>query len=228
MPTVFPLDIEGVPAGVKQGSDVPVTVVEYQPNAPGTPPVRVPIAGATITGGDAPVTTAADGTATVRLGTTGTAVLKATKAPAAPSAAERVLVVAPDTPLPLPASPAVPDRAAPTAVLAGFKDKQVFKTGPRELKGSFSDASGIKTVKLRIAKRARGKCWYFSSTMETFRRTKCGTEKYFAIGEKADWSYLLPARLGKGRYVLDAIAIDGAGNRTPLARGTTRVVFTVR
>jgi len=28
--------------------------------------------------------------------------------------------------------------------------------------------------------------------------------------------------------VLDAIAIDGAGNRTPLARGTTRVVFTVR
>ena len=51
---------------------------------------------------------------------------------------------------------------------------------------------------------------------------------YFAIGDKADWSYLLPARLGKGRYVLDAIAIDGAGNRTPLQRGTTRVVFTVR
>ena len=51
---------------------------------------------------------------------------------------------------------------------------------------------------------------------------------YFAIGDRADWSYLLPARLGRGRYVLDAIAIDGAGNRTPLARGTTRVVFTVR
>ena len=81
---------------------------------------------------------------------------------------------------------------------------------------------------MRLAKRAGGKCWYFSGKMETFRRTKCGTEKYFAIGEKADWSYLLPARLGKGRYVLDAIAIDGAGNRTPLARGTTRVVFTVR
>ena len=61
-----------------------------------------------------------------------------------------------------------------------------------------------------------------------FRRTRCGTEKYFAIGDRADWSYLLPQRLGKGRYVLDAVAIDGAGNRTPLARGTTRVVFTVR
>ena len=59
-------------------------------------------------------------------------------------------------------------------------------------KGSFADdRPGIKTVKLRLAKRAGGKCWYFSGKMETFRRTKCGTEKYFAIGDKADWS--LPA-----------------------------------
>jgi hypothetical protein len=64
--------------------------------------------------------------------------------------------------------------------------------------------------------------------MERFRRTRCGTGAYFAIGDRADWSYLLPERLTRGRYVLDAIAIDGAGNRTPLARGATRVVFTVR
>ena len=132
------------------------------------------------------------------------------------------------TPTPIGAV-AAPDRTAPAASLTGLKDKQVFTTGPRELKGSFAaDPSGIKTVKLRLAKRSGGRCWYFSGKMETFRRTKCGTEKYFAIGDKADWSYLLPARLGKGRYVLDAVAIDGAGNRTPLARGTTRVVFTVR
>jgi len=130
---------------------------------------------------------------------------------------------------PPPGTTATPDRTAPTAKLSGITDKQTFTTGPRELKGSFgADASGIKTVKLRLAKRSGGKCWYFSGKMETFRRTKCGTEKYFAIGDRADWTYLLPARLGKGRYVLDAIAIDGAGNRTPLARGTTRVVFTVR
>ena len=64
--------------------------------------------------------------------------------------------------------------------------------------------------------------------MERFRGPKCGGGPYFAIGDKADWSYLLPAALAQGRYVLDAIAIDGAGNRTPLVRGTTRVVFTVR
>jgi hypothetical protein len=41
-------------------------------------------------------------------------------------------------------------------------------------------------------------------------------------------SYLLPHRLGRGRYVLDVIATDGAGNREALARGTSRVVFFVR
>ena len=86
----------------------------------------------------------------------------------------------------------------------------------------------MKTVKLRLTKRLGKKCWYFSGRMERFRGTKCGRGPYFTIGDRADWSYLLPSRLGKGRYVLDAIAIDGAGNRTPLARGTTRVVFTVR
>ena len=60
------------------------------------------------------------------------------------------------------------------------------------------------------------------------RHAGAGAGAYFAIGDRAEWSYLLPARLGEGRYVLDAIAVDGAGNRTPLARGTTRVVFTVR
>ena len=98
-----------------------------------------------------------------------------------------------------------------------------------QLRGSFAaDPSGIKTVKLRLTKRLGKRCWYFSGRMERFRRTKCGTGAYFAIGDRADWSYLLPERLTRGRYVLDAIAIDGAGNRTPLERGTTRVVFTVR
>jgi hypothetical protein len=122
-----------------------------------------------------------------------------------------------------------PDVLAPSAKLKGIKDKQRFsKRGPRKLQGSFADASGIKQVKLRLMKKSRGKCWYFSGSMEKFRRTGCGKEKYFAIGDKADWSYLLPFRLGKGSYTLEAVAVDGAGNRTPLARGTTQVVFTVR
>ena len=51
---------------------------------------------------------------------------------------------------------------------------------------------------------------------------------YFAIGDRQSWSYLLPKRLGKGRYVFDAVAIDKSGNRDQLARGRNRVVFLVR
>ena len=183
-----------------------------------------------MSGGAAPVTTAADGTAAVRLDQAGTAVLKATKAGDAPSAGERVTVTAAGAPQPAaPVTVAVPDRTAPSATLSGLTEKAVLDRGPRALGGSFgADPSGIKTVKLRLTKRVGARCWYFSGRMERFRRTKCGTGAYFAIGDRADWSYLLPERLERGRYVLDAIAIDGAGNRTPLVRGSTRVVFTVR
>jgi hypothetical protein len=230
-PTVFPLDIEGLPASATVGSDVTVSVVEYRSATGSTGEgERTPVAGATVTGGAAPVTTGADGKATVRLDSAGVAVLKATKSGDAPSAGERVQMLTISCACIMTLNPLqnVPDRAAPVAKLSGFADHQVFTTGPRELKGSFSDASGVKSVKLRLARRAGGQCWYFSGKMERFRRSGCGKEKYFAIGDRADWTYLLPARLEKGRYVLDAVAIDGAGNRTPLARGTTRVVFTVR
>jgi hypothetical protein len=229
-PVVFPLDMEGAPASVTAGTDVAVTVVDYRGANVGEG-VRTAVAGATVTGGAAPVTTGADGKATVRLDQVGTAVLKATKAGDAPSAGERVAVVAagtqPATAAPL--TPATSDKTAPLAKLTDFKDHQVFTNGPRELRGSFAaDPSGIRTVKLRLTKRVGKKCWYFSGKQERFRGTRCGRGAYFAIGDRADWSYLLPAQLGPGRYVLDAVAIDGAGNRTPLQRGSTRVVFSVR
>jgi hypothetical protein len=232
-PTVFPLDLEAPSQVTNNAGPLPVTVVEYT-SATGNPGEgeRTPVAGATITGGDVPVVTDAAGHADVPVTTlpANPLRLRATKPGAAPSATETVSFFFKGVPqLEQPQQPpATPDRSAPTATLVGIKDKQTFTTGPRELKGSFADVSGVKTVKLRLAKRAGGKCSYFSGKLETFRHTKCGTEKYFAIGDRADWTYLLPAKLGKGRYVLDAIAIDGAGNRTALARGTTRVVFTVR
>ena len=217
------LDLSG-PARAKPGETVTVKVTDG----------KDPVPGASVGGKQ----TGPDGTVTLAWPEKGDHDLKASKDGAIRSNRLRVCVTdgadgacGTTRPTPIGATnpAAAPDRTAPAASLTGLRDKQVFTTGPRELKGSFAaDPSGIKTVKLRLAKRSGGKCWYFSGKMETFRRTKCGTEKYFAIGDKADWSYLLPARLGMGRYVLDAIAIDGAGNRTPLARGTTRVVFTVR
>jgi hypothetical protein len=52
---------------------------------------------------------------------------------------------------------------------------------------------------------------------------RCGHGSFLRIGDRADWSYLLPKRLGRGRYVLEAKAIDGAFNRGAPARARFRV-----
>ena len=67
------------------------------------------------------------------------------------------------------------------------------------------------------------KCSYFSGSRETFRPMRCGRGSFFKIGDSADWSYLLPKRLGRGRYVLEAKAIDGAYNRGAVTRTRFRV-----
>ena len=62
------------------------------------------------------------------------------------------------------------------------------------------------------------------------RGRRCGAKrvKWFSACDREQWSYLLPARLGPGRYVLDLEASDKAGNvDTLLQRTRTRVVFTV-
>ena len=50
----------------------------------------------------------------------------------------------------------------------------------------------------------------------------------FKVSTAPSFSYLLPSTLAPGRYVLDIQATDVAGNRTTLARGTSRIVFYVR
>jgi hypothetical protein len=211
---VHPLGLTA-PATAVQGSSAQVTVVSYADD--GTPS---PVAGASVGG----ATTDAAGHATVAFPQSGTVTLRADKSGFARSEPEAVAVTAPGA-----GTVAPPDRTPPTAHISRLTDHEMLRTGPRELSGSFGpDPSGIKTVKLRLTKRLGNRCWYFSGKLERFRRTRCGRGAYFAIGDRASWSYLLPQRLGRGRYVLDAVAIDGAGNRTPLARGTTRVVFQVR
>jgi hypothetical protein len=213
---VLPLGLTA-PAAVTAGSTAQVTVVRYDQKG-----ATLPVDGATVGG----ATTDAAGHATLAFPAAGTVSLKASKPGFARSESETVTVAAPGSPGPLGSAP---DRTPPTAQLAGLKDHARLSRGPRELHGSFgADPSGIRVVKLRLTKRLGKRCWYFSGRRERFVGTHCGRGAYFAIGDRADWSYLLPARLGRGRYVLDAIAIDAAGNRTPLSRGTTRVVFTVR
>jgi hypothetical protein len=128
-------------------------------------------------------------------------------------------------------APVARDTSAPVARIAGIRNGQRFKRkkAPRTLRGSVApDPSGLRAVKLSLTRQARGRCQLYSPSKERFRRSRCGRRVNFSIGDRQDWSYLLPKRLGKGRYVLDVIAVDKLGNRDTLARGRNRVVFFVR
>ena len=127
------------------------------------------------------------------------------------------------------------DTAAPATALA-LQSGAVFsrRRAPRLLRGTVAaDPSGLLAVKLRLTRRVGKKCSYFSGSRERFRPMRCGRGSFFKIGDRADWSYLLPKRLGRGRYVLegegdrrgvqprrgDARALPGAVMRRAAARG---------
>jgi len=125
------------------------------------------------------------------------------------------------------AAPPPPDTTAPLGTIAGIRDGRTFtrRRAPRELRGTATaDASGLWAVKIRLTRRHNGTCWYFSGSKERFLKRTCGKKYAFKVGESTDWSYLLPARLQRGRYVLDVYAVDNAFNRGE----TSRVVFRVR
>jgi hypothetical protein len=185
-----------------------------------------PVAGATVAG----AVTGADGSASVGpLTTRGDVDLKADKAGAIRSNGLRVCVTdGTDGACGTSAlRPAAPDTAAPLARILGIRDGQRFsrRRAPRELRGSASpDPSGLWAVKIRLTRRLRAKCWYFSGTRERFLQRTCGKRYAFKVGEATSWSYLLPSRLPRGRYVLDTYAVDNAFNRG----ATGRVRFRVR
>ncbi len=251
-PTILPIWITGVPATAAPGRAVTVTVNRTSCTEPYcSTSVAAPLAGATVTGGTAPVTTGADGKATVTLSSRGAAALRATKAGFTPSATETSCVTdgadgycgtttpsgttlppsVGGSPVPVPGNaPAVKDTSAPQAAITNIDEGQRFRRrkAPRRLEATVSDPSGILQVKLSLTRRVGRHCSYFSGRYERFRRTRCGTRHPFKLGDRGDVSFLLPKRPGKGRYVFDVLATDKAYNRDTLARGRNRVVFTVR
>jgi hypothetical protein len=73
-----------------------------------------------------------------------------------------------------------------------------------------------------------GRCTWWSGRRERFVGRSCRKAFFFAIGDAAEWSYLLPHRLPRGRYVLDVKAFDRARNREEsFVKGRNRVAFRV-
>ena len=120
----------------------------------------------------------------------------------------------------------VDDTTAPVASFARLKHGKVYrrKRAPRRIAGTVTpDPSGLLSVRLSILRKRGDRCWTFDGARERFERHRCGGRDSFRIGDRADWSYLLPARLRRGRYTIRATAIDRAGNDS-----SKRVVIRVR
>jgi hypothetical protein len=196
------LELTG-PARARPGETVTVRVTEA--------PSGTPVAGATVGAAQ----TAADGTAVVGPFGRGDNDLKAAKAGTIRSNRLRVCVTDGADGACGTVQPSPPDRTAPVATIAGIRNGQQFarRRAPRQLRGTVSaDPSGLWAVKIRLTRRLGTTCWYFSGSRERFLKRTCGKRYAFKVGDRADWSYLLPARLPRGRYVLDSYAIDNVFN----------------
>lgn len=240
---VLPLGLTA-PRRVQPGVPFQVQVVEF--SAAGQ---RSPVAGATVVGGDTQVTTDAAGLAAVTAGAPGERTLQATKAGRVRTAQEPVCATSGSdgacgaaTP---PAACATSgrdgrcgtrDRTAAGATIRGIREGQRFKagSGPRRLQAHVDDdPSGLFAVKLRLTRTDGRSCTYLSGKRERFlanRGRRCGASRgfWFRVGDRQDVDYLLPAKLPRGRYVLDVNAIDKAYNRDDARRrGANRIVFRV-
>jgi len=237
-----PLGIQA-PAGANVGEPVSVTVNRYSPAGD-----RAPASGATVTGAERP--SDSNGHATLRFPSSGSITVRAS-APGAVRAETTVcvhngddgtcgtgapagasIVQAPARTGVLGSSTAAP-YIGPYAVVAkatGLIDGHVYRRrdSPRVLTGSVLAHTAIASVSIELRRSYRGRCEAYDGTRERFVPARCGRGGLFKVSTEPSFSYLLPASLPAGRYVLDIEATDAAGNRTRLARGTSRIVFYVR
>ena len=213
-----PLRLSGVPAVIAPDTTVVVKVEAYTSGSL----EPTPAAGATVSFGGATTTTRADGTAVLSFTGAGISAVQATKTGHVRSATESTCVTnAADGNCgsPPPAGGVLgpqEDRFAPSASFSRLTYLRVFKRkrAPRKVAGTVTpDPSGLAEVRLSIMRRVGGRCWTFDgAASERFKRGRCAAWRSFTIGDRADWSYLLPKRLRKGRYVIRVVAVDKAGN----------------
>ncbi|MBX5469629.1 MAG: hypothetical protein IRZ21_06995 [Thermoleophilaceae bacterium] len=198
------------PAKAAIGEAITVHVVDGQNGSP--------VAGATVGG----ATTNGSGDATLSFAAPGVETLKAEEPSSVRSNALAVCVYAPGSG----ACGTAPssgedgqgggqahDSTAPTAAIASPRDGARYARGPRVLRGRASDDVALYGVYFRLRLYAAGGCRWYSGRADRFTRPgHCAHARFVRLGKQASWSYLLPDRLPRGRYVLETKAIDTSFN----------------
>ena len=250
-PTVLPLVVTEIPSVVVAGVPFSVKVDKIHTRAGTFPELGEgspePEAGVTVSGGGASAETNGSGIAELTLTQPGTYSLAAQKAGDAPSAPVGVRVCTSGEPgCALTSSPGASSTASggvsafstssiyrgPYAVVAktaGLIDGHVYprEHAPRLFAGRVLAHTSVASVSVKLRRDYRGRCSTYDGISEEFVPARCGHGSYFKVSTEPSFSYLLPAALAPGRYVLDIEATDAAGNHTSLARGTSRIVFYV-
>jgi hypothetical protein len=235
-----PLGVEA-PSSAGVGEELQVTVRKYNPKGEGSP-----VAGASITGAAAPVLTDPSGHATVKFSSAGQFTLRASAPELVRTEATICVHNGNDGTCGAlgPSSSSVTTPGGGTAVVGArytgpyaivakatsVIDGHVYRRGraPRVLAGTVTAHTTVSSASLELRRRFRGHCSAYDGATEQFVAARCGRGRFFKVSTSSSFSYLLPAALAPGRYVLDIEATDVAGNHTSLARGTSRVVFYVR
>jgi hypothetical protein len=202
------------PATAEAGRPVTVTVTDGQDGSK--------VAGASVGG----ALTGADGTAQVTFSQPGTQRLKAERADSVRSNLALVCVhggndgsCGTQAPVPGGGGSDVPvvDRSPAIAKVTSVKNGRRYARGrgPRLLKGTAdSGGAGIRSIRIRLLRQSGKRCAYYSVKTERFRRGACAATWFFyTIGDRPQWEYLLPARLGAGLYTLDVVVVDRLGHR---------------
>jgi hypothetical protein len=167
-------------------------------------------------------TTGADGSATISFDTPGTRRFKATRSDAVRSNEAEVCVYEPGSggcgtakanPQPPDVKP-LPDTTSPLAEVTSIDAGRHYRgNAPRLLAGTVEESRGIDQVMFRLRRVARGTCFWFTDKYDRFARARsCRRAKHVRVGDDPEWSYLLPERLERGRYLLQVRAVDDAGN----------------
>lgn len=207
--TNLPLDLQVVRP---RGGTFDVKVTQLKGDGTSTP-----VKGAIVQGGEQPVRTAADGSATVKL-RDGQSTLRATHAGNVPSGRLHCHHGPRGG-----AGCGSSDRTPPELTVKGIANGQTFTAdkAPRVLRGGAIDPEGA-GVAFRLTRRADGACTALDGQKARFR--PCGRRGAPLVdaGDGPRWSYLLPARLEPGSYRLVVSSMDDAGNRK-----TVRLHFTV-
>jgi hypothetical protein len=225
------------PASANLGSPFKVSVADGGTGEPLAGMTVGEMSGGTTTPQSGAVTNSA-GEATVVLGHLGTLILKAQGPGAVRSNGLPVCVhngsdgtcgsSLPSVSAPTVKAPVVPD----VALVQGIPSGRVFtrRAAPRVLRGAVTVSAGgtLRGVRISLQRRAGKRCWVLSNTRGRFVRSRCNKASFFSVGGSLSFSYLLPSRLGPGRYVYDVQAIEASGKTTDPVNGVSHVVFRVR